>query len=470
MPRNLQASTFAKDTFKVLEPWINVTCCGQWADYIDQDGEHRQHPAFLIEKVDLALLGRHKRGETDLYYPSGHPFTPKDFFANALTAKHIQAMIHGHKHYYTGGRSGKTLAMLDLDAHEPWQTDAEEAKKLLVDVLGADYLFHVPSDRGSNNHLKVHYHGARWEDVNNVFKEFADACQMYLKGKGILTDVEIKGTISLATSNNPDAAYGQLAKLPCYGVWNYTKLREFENVRPVSLRWMRQMTVKLRDATDHAKTEETIAHCRTLAGKPEKKAIRVAESVSLFSEEEIAALPKVMKSLKNRAFYCYAMHHAPRKKGVKLTHLDFIYAFVVLDFCARHPDTEDRLPHNRIEAIWGWLYEHGHFSRAFDNSRWAAIRDTLADCQFLEVIDKRYWFHAQGDKQGKPMQFRLKAQYCIEWQTCFDSGEEERVSIREAYPEFIPFLWRPEFVPPPEFDYLAWDEAKVTAIIVNSSG
>jgi hypothetical protein len=85
----------------------------------------------------------------------------------------------------------------------------------------------------------------------------------------------------------------------------------------------------------------------------------------------------------------------------------------------------------------------------------------LADCQFLDEIDNRYWFYTQGDKQGRPMQFRLKPEYCIEWDLFVDSGEEERVSIREAYPAFIPFNWRPEQVPAPEFDYLAWDEALV---------
>jgi hypothetical protein len=465
-----QATEFAKDTFKAFEPWINVTCCGQWADYINQDGEHKTHPVYLNEKEDLALLGRHNQGETDLYYQGGHRFQPKHFFANCLNAKHIQAMIHGNKHYYTGGRSGKTLCMLDVDAHKPWQTDAEEANKLLFQFLGANYLFHVPSDRGSNNHLKVIYHGARWEDVNKALKDFGDAYQMFLKGHGILTDVEIKGTISLATSKNPDAPFGQLAKLPCYGEWNYQKLAEFEKIRPVSLRWLRQMTAKLQAATDYTKAQTTIAHCRELRGKPAAKVIRASESVSLFTEEEVAVLPKVIKSLKNRAYYCYAMHHAPRKKGVKLTPLDFVYAFIVLDFCARHADKEDRLPHNRIEFIWGWMYEHGHFTRAFDNSRWAAIRDTLVDCQFLDEIDKRYWFNAQGNKQGKPMQFRLKAQYCIEWDEFLDAGEEERVSIREVYPDFIPFLWRPEQVPAPEFDYLAWDEAMVTELLVSGSG
>ena len=438
-----QATEFAKDTFKAFEPWINVTCCGQWADYINQDGEHKTHPVYLNEKEDLALLGRHNQGETDLYYQGGRRFQPKHFFANCLNAKHIQAMIHGNKHYYTGGRSGKTLCMLDVDAHKPWQTDAEEANKLLFQFLGANYLFHVPSDSGSNNHMKVIYHGARWEDVNKALKDFGDAYQMFLKGHGILTDVEIKGTISLATSKNPDAPFGQLAKLPCYGEWNYQKLAEFEKIRPVSLRWLRQMTAKLQAATDYTKAQTTIAHCLELRGKPAAKVIRASESVSLFTEEEVAVLPKVIKSLKNRAYYCYAMHHAPRKKGVKLTPLDFVYAFIVLDFCARHADKEDRLPHNRIEFIWGWMYEHGHFTRAFDNSRWAAIRDTLVDCQFLDEIDKRYWFNAQGNKQGKPMQFRLKAQYCIEWDEFLDAGEEERVSIREVYPDFIPFLWRP---------------------------
>ena len=65
---------------------------------------------------------------------------------------------------------------------------------------------------------------------------------------------------------------------------------------------------------------------------------------------------------------------------------------------------------------------------------------------------------------------RLKADYCIEWDLFFDAGKEERVSIREVYPEFVPFKWRPEYIAPLGLDYLAWDEDSLTEFLLNASG
>lgn len=472
-------SDLARNTFKVLKPWINTYCAGYWTEYVDQDGEIITGPRYLITKDLLDLYGRFKDGETDLRYENGYQFQPWHFHANQLQAKHVQEMVDGLKHYYTGGRNGRMIFMLDGDAHKPWQTDSALAAQLLTDVLGGKNLFHVESARGFNDHLKLDYGGEAWRMVNIRLKEFGDACHLFLKSQGILSDLEVKGLISLATARFPQEPFGTLAKLPCYGDWSFDRLEQFKDTQIVTLNWIINRTRELRSLTDPEKAKATIERCRELEGKPviirtssTPAPIRAATSISLFSDEELEALSsgKVRKQLADRINYVYAMHHKPKKEGVCITKDDVFMAWVVFDFIARHPNKDNKEPTKRAEAIWDYLHEQDPeaFSRAWDNSRWAALRDTFADCQFLQEVDRTYWFFRDGKKQGKPMQWFLKQAYCIEWEEVFsESMEGEETSIRERFPPFIAEKWRPMLRMLGELAYDEWTEEKLTEFLLN---
>jgi len=104
----------------------------------------------------------------------------------------------------------------------------------------------------------------------------------------------------------------------------------------------------------------------------------------LFSDEEREALTsgRVRKQLYDRINYIYAMHHEPKKQGVCITKDDVFMAWVVFDFIARHPNKDNKEPNKRAEGIWTCLHQEltEVFPRAWDNSRWAALRNTFADC------------------------------------------------------------------------------------------
>jgi hypothetical protein len=473
-------SDLARETFKVLSPWLNLYCAGYWTEYMDGKGQVVTGPRYFITKELLDLYGRWKNGETDLRYENGYRFQPWHFHANRLQPKHVQEMLDGLKCYSTGGRDGRMLFMLDGDAHKPWQIDAPRASRLLADVLGVRNLFHVDSARGFNDHLKLDYHPEPWAWVNMRLKEFGDACHLFLKSQGVLTDLEVKGLICLATARHPEEPFGTLAKLPCYGDWSFQRLEEFKNTQVVSLNWIINRTRELRSLTDPEKVKATIARCRELEGKPfvirsrpTPTPIRVATSTSLFTEEELEALAsgKVRKHLYDRINYVYAMHHKPKKQGVCITKDDVYMAWVVFDFIARHPNKDNKEPGTRAEAIWTYLHDQDPvaFPRAWDNSRWAALRNTLADCQFLLEVDSTYWFHiGKTGKMGKPMQWYLKEAYCIDWQAVMLNPEEEgKTSIREVFPPFVPENWRPTFLLPGKVAYHKWTEEKLTEFLLS---
>lgn len=441
MGRRHRASDFATRTFDSLRPWINVECGGKW--YVPEDGT--PSPIYLIKQEALELDRRWKRGERILFYKPNKkgkrsPFYPSDLKAH-LRPQHIDEMIAGHcKYYYTGGRFGWTLVMIDVDAHEPWQTDARETMLQIVDLLGPENCFVVESTRGYNVFVKWEYRKPQpfqvwrpsdWKEANKTIS----ALQAVLKRATAdrLSCVEVKGTITVSSRH-----YGSLAKLPCYGVWSEDRLREFRDLPVVDTAWMQAQIEKLNQINP-----QPVKMTSVKAGS--------CDSFTL-SEEEVASIPGLVKSLKSRSWYCHGRRVDPKRQDVKLVPLDFAYAFIVLSLARRHRKEKfgEQMPTNFIQVIWHHLYENGIFTRAFDASRWAAIRNTLADCGFLLFVSNRYWFDRSGEKRGKSMEWRLLDGYDV-----FLAQEErgEGAIIQESYPIHEWNSWRPVLVNPENRHY-----------------
>ena len=128
-----------------------------------------------------------------LTYENGHPFEAKHIGMGKLSAKHIDQMIHkGQKYYQTSGKNGKALVYLDYDDHYTFQTDSQEACRLLTAFLGEQNMFRVQSLRGINEHIKLNYGKTRWAAVNRAILDFGKAAKRYVKARGIFCDVETK--------------------------------------------------------------------------------------------------------------------------------------------------------------------------------------------------------------------------------------------------------------------------------------
>ena len=105
------------------------------------------------------------------------------------------------------------------------------------------------------------------------------------------------------------------------------------------------------------------------------------------------------------------MHHKPAGRK-RLCAEDFQRAFVILSLVAREPNEDGQLPHNLAEALWKKVFGG---DRGWDNSRWKAIRDTLADCGFLDLVDESYYYYPDGDKEGRAMRWSLKPEYVYDY-------------------------------------------------------
>lgn len=448
----------AQQTFDALAPWINIQCSGKW--HIPNVGN--PHPIYFIKQEAYELGQRWKNGEHHLFYKDGSRFFPSHLKA-WLRPRHIDEMIGGNgKFYYTGGRHGQTLLMIDIDAHEPWQTDAKETMLQVVDILGADKCFVVESTRGYNIFVKWRYleladfmifRPSAWQQANRTILSLQSALKRHTAHS--LSCVEVKGTISVSSEH-----YGSLAKLPCFGTWTEARLNEFRNLPILDSPWLESKIQQIeKNETKSVK---------------EKSKVKTGSCDSFnLSQDDIDSIPKFVKILKSRSWYCDNRKVDLKRKDVKLVSLDFAYGFVVLSLARKYRKAKfgEQMPTKFIQIIWNHLYEAGIFSRAFDSSRWAGIRDTLADCGFLLFVSNRYWFDGRGEKRGKAMEWRLLDEFdvCVtqkaqEQENCGEGDEERESIIKEVYEVHKPNRWRPVLVMPQNQHYyligrlITWEE------------
>jgi hypothetical protein len=117
-------------------------------------------------------------------------------------------------------------------------------------------------------------------------------------------------------------------------------------------------------------------------------------------------------SYRDHSYYCMAYHVKPAGKRILLA-VDFQIALILLSIIALNPNEDKQLPTELVKSLWDKVAKKLGRDRAFDYSRWAAIRNTLSNCQLLTWHDNRYWFYEDDDKKGKAMQWELAPQFCL---------------------------------------------------------
>ena len=117
------------DSFEAFRPFINIFDPGAK----DWEGS----PVHTITKEDWRLFRRYKDGERGLTYLDGEEFkVGRDVVCNIYSPRHVHRHIQGSDiTYYTSGRNGLALLYLDVDAHQPWQTDEYKAKAILQELF-----------------------------------------------------------------------------------------------------------------------------------------------------------------------------------------------------------------------------------------------------------------------------------------------------------------------------------------------
>jgi len=348
---------------------------------------------------------------------------------STLTNYQYQDHFDGNATYYFVGNgrisAPETLAKIDIDVQKRLKLGSTQGAIEFAEHLRKRWpdLIYEPSTNGLGLacYAIIGKFNVGAEAVNGSLKHLEQWLKAEAHGFDI-EDVEVKGHCPEITYTKHgdilDIKYGQLAKLPRQDVSGTTRLK-WDDIRRLPI-------------------------------KKIKLAKQSGGSCVFWDDEEAKGIPEAIESVRTRSYYCYAMRTECGKRGVKVTWQDFAIGFVVLSKARRHRDAEDRLPTKFIELLWQELFNRGVISRAFDRSRFKVIRDTLADCNFTDWTDDSYWFcvNAEGNKvkDGKPMQWCLKEEYTVDYQT----PNTHTHIMGEVIPCYEPGKWRPVLVMPPE--------------------
>lgn len=205
--RDMDVSSLAQASFDAISPFINIFDPGH--RFLNQvvhsitkeDWElNRQWKEFKSENPKAKL------SDLNLRHKNGIPFNPyNDIVRNIYSPKHVEDHINDDRtSYYTSGLNGLCLPYIDLDWHQPWQTDGDKAIELLNSVF--PFAFSRSSPRGHNWFPKVSY---CWPQRANETMDFLESqLKLLLLSNGILCDIEVKGTITFGEKS------GRLGKLP----------------------------------------------------------------------------------------------------------------------------------------------------------------------------------------------------------------------------------------------------------------
>jgi hypothetical protein len=224
-------SQLALDSFEAFKPFINIFDPGtkDWAGTV----------VHTITREDWRLFRRYKDGERNLTYLDGREFKPgRDIVQNIYGPRHVHRHIDGGEvSYYTSGKNGLALAYLDIDAHHPWQTDEYRAKAVLEELFPFGYF--RCSRRGQNGYLKIRYNTP--EEFNDLADRLEKTLARLFLSRGILCDIEIKGTITTGQKSGSLAKPPFTTNYPCHrrdetDSWNYPQLEKFKACPVVNLR------------------------------------------------------------------------------------------------------------------------------------------------------------------------------------------------------------------------------------------
>lgn len=300
------------------------------------------------------------------YNANGYPTT-------GLTKKNLVDHVNNENtcFFYASSqyKLEETPVILDVDAHEDWQT-SEEALRFVSD------LSKLPLFKGLHYELSTNgkgYHGVLWikkkDCSSKAVKQGLRNLQTYLKklASSYNIDVEVKGlppVIKYDKGNIIDFKQGVLARVP----------------RDIS-----------------AANKSTRVHLNTLMGldvareetTPLQK--KTSRSTSLIKPEYIERLPDLTRAI------TFALPQIQNDRH-KLVAEDFAI-FFMLSY-AMEENKDKSLPVSRYRNLWNALYKDGIITRAFNSSRFAVIRNYLSENGHINWIDHTF-FNSKNKEESK---------------------------------------------------------------------
>lgn len=281
-------------------------------------------PKVVIRNADGSAWHNYRTGKLTHY----NPFI--NYKSKLWGADKINPCINGDElHYYMSpARVGRKMAYFDLDAHDSYQDDLDDAVQLLKNLFG-NVLYYRPSHRGYNGWLKFNY-APTAKDYNAVLAHTEQVLRAVFAQENIKTSIEVKGRAIWGRIEQWTDRRSHLAKLPYWNhsspcnkkspddCWNFDRLEAFKTINDAVFasfesgietlkQKLKPSTIMASKKSSDTSTEVLQADACTLTAEPSDVCF---EPTAIGSLEDIRNIPNAF--VKNRTFTFWCNTNAGR--------------------------------------------------------------------------------------------------------------------------------------------------------------
>lgn len=287
---------FSEDTFQALSPYIDtrhfsinkipqitkavLVAKAKWCDLKNQGVEK---PKVVIQEANGDQWIDHKGNPVNFNHWKHYKnkfWSPESTSRTNKKQNIIQPCLDGDElHYYMcRAKAGKKLVYGDLDIHNEYQDDLDDAIFALKKLFGDD-VFYRHSHRGYNAWLKIADAPAA-KEYNAALSWAERVLSDLFAQRKIKTSFEIKGRSAWGEVQSFNDTLTTVAKLPCWNHhypcnrkdnddrWNYRRLEEFNNKPDIKWKQFIWLIKLIESKLDPVKVREGKQYLATFKQKP----------------------------------------------------------------------------------------------------------------------------------------------------------------------------------------------------------
>jgi hypothetical protein len=300
-------------------------------------------------------------------------------FPNRLSQKLLIKHFVGQETlYFTGSRGDQTLVMVDIDCHK---SGTPEGARRFAEYLRANFFPNLYFETSTNgNGIHGYLIVDKWEWSAADYNATLKLVELWLKRILASTSfdvetVELKGRCAVVIWDRncryrvEKFTMGGLAKIPR----DWKRFDEWQATTQMTGHELADLPVKypvesVPEVEIHVKKQEAGASIR---GK-------------LIDKERMQNyLPLAQRFVPVREL-------VSRKSRVWVTAEDMAIFLVLLEFFGENPNEDGSMPYKRFKVLWDRLYKDGDVARAFDNKRFAWLRNRVSQRGGIEWQDATY--------------------------------------------------------------------------------
>ena len=363
-------------------------------------------PAAWIKSIVSALyygklkpVGTEYTSNGSVVKLSPRPVRKKEFYlGKKLTAKSFAEIpnyllqdhwANAETLYYVSDGSPKArwaLLMLDIDVHKTGSTtEAKRFAKILESHFPGLYWEPSTNGRGIHCYLLLDKLGLDAGSVNNLaLNRLQPFLRALVDQHGINVElVEIKGTAPVVSFD-----YGRVAALKCGTLAkiprNVSRFHEWESTAKITVAQL------LGNRFDVEVSPAKIVAYSSRAG---------STSGAKFGKDVLSRLDWVAEGLKPQLAALGAPNQLNNGRSRLITPLDYAIALMIHSVCP--PNSDGTMPYASVREVWQSLYHSGAITRAWNSSKYTAIRNWFSEQGQINWTDNRFWCDGGDGKRTK---------------------------------------------------------------------